>query len=321
MKQESRDRIIGRNIAGEANAKEQAQLSDMLSADEKDRVFYNVLNNRKDYDETLPDKESVFKKVLDKVELTEQNNINSKRFSLSRVSAAIAAVLFISLLIQQYIDPFSLLNTLDSNVVITRAGEVKRIKLPDGTNIWINSKSKLKYPKQFVAETRNIYLEGEAFFDVAKMSDTPFIVDLKDSEVKVIGTSFNIKAYNIDNAVSTSVVSGLVSFAKKKHKPVFLKPGNKGVLSGNKIVKTNYNCENDKAWVDGKLIFDSTPMAEIIETVERKFGIDIKIVNTGILNEKFSAEFSGENVSEIIKTLSLTGKFTYSKEDGKHIIK
>lgn len=194
-----------------------------------------------------------------------------------------AAVLFlISIAVWQY--P----NFRGQNLITTKtiAQEKTTIDLPDGTKVWLNQKSSLQYEKQF--NKRIVYLEGEAFFDVAKMNGKSFEIYAGASKTCVLGTSFNVRAYPNENKVEIAVETGKVEFSaeNKPSESTLLTPGEFATYTKitQEVDKLNFEKLNAAAWKKGALRFRNSQLDEVIESLERYYDIDIKVNNNKIYN-------------------------------------
>ena len=172
--------------------------------------------------------------------------------------------------------------------------------------------------RPFTGNTREIELTGEAFFEVTKNPQKPFIIHLTNGTVRVLGTSFNIKAYSGENKIETSVTTGRVAFIpttkNQKHSDsTIITPNQKAIYSlQNNVVKTvATSSAEDKAWTDGKLIFRSTGMDEIAVALERYFGKQVVINNDEIKAYHLTGSFENNTAEEILYYLSKTKPFTY----------
>lgn len=202
------------------------------------------------------------------------------------------------------------------------------IALADGSKVWLNADSRLKYPAIFTGNTREIELSGEAFFEVTKNPQKPFIINLANGTVKVLGTSFNIKAYPGENKIETSVATGRVAFVPKIVKgrkgsdTTFLTKNLKAVYSIESGVVTTIKTSSalDKAWTDGKLIFYANSMEEIGLALERSFGKEVVINDDEIRQYRLTGSFENNSVEEILYYLSKTKPFTYRITESQIII-
>lgn len=201
------------------------------------------------------------------------------------------------------------------------------IVLSDGSKIWLNADSKVQYPALFTGNSREIYLNGEAFFDIARNPAKPFIIHLSNGTVRVLGTSFNVKAYDNQPVVETSVATGKVAFIPrlKNNRPadtVFLTPNNKVVyrLHEEQITTATTVSADDKAWTEGKMIFRSLSFEEIAIELERNFGKRIVFDNDDVKKYRLTGSFQNNTLVEILDYLSKTKTFSYSVSDEAIVI-
>ena len=171
----------------------------------------------------------------------------------------------------------------------TLAQEKTTIELPDGSKVWLNQNSKLSYKKFF--DRRVVNLEGEAFFEIAKMNGKPFEIFAGKSKTKVLGTSFNVRAYPKEKQVEISVETGKVAFTANENpsEKTLLKAGEFATFTkqNQQIKKENVTKINAAAWKKGALRFNNTKMVEVIESLERYYDIKIEVSNNKILNCKW----------------------------------
>lgn len=219
-------------------------------------------------------------------------------------------------------------------------GTRSHIKLADGTSVWLNADSELKYPLRFKGNTREVHLRGEAFFDVAKDAGKPFIVHTETMNINVLGTSFNVKAYPGDNVSEATLISGVVEVELKTRsvKKIRLKPAEKLVvpngrdsLQGQLVVAApviraaTYFAKEDSAiietaWVNNKLIFHDESFASLASRMERWYNVSIHFENTAIQQLRFTGIFKDESVMQALKALQLTENFNYRMADDAIII-
>lgn len=224
------------------------------------------------------------------------------------------------------------LQTLTSNNTMihelhTERGVKGFLMLPDSTKVWLNADSKITYPDVFTGKTRDISLRGEAYFEVKKDSLHPMIVNtFKNFSLEVLGTSFNIKSYDNDDQIETTLYTGVIKarFKNKTNSQIetlTLKPNESftyeiDLKSNSSSGKTfSYNKpERQKAWKDGSLIFDNTPMPDVIKMLERWHGTTFIVQNTKLFDYKLSAEFKSESIVQILEIMKLIMpmEYTYS---------
>ncbi|WP_288633576.1 FecR family protein [uncultured Butyricimonas sp.] len=164
------------------------------------------------------------------------------------------------------------------NTLKVPTGGFYQLELSDGTRVWLNAESELRFPVQFGTGEREVYLKGEAYFDVRKDVARRFIVHLKESNVTVLGTSFNIKAYGDEDYIYTTLVEGKVRFtSEKEHEEVTLRPGMQSVLNlkSGKTELKEVEVEQFTAWRQGRFVFPSTTLGDLMCQLKRWYDIDV----------------------------------------------
>ncbi|WP_420602165.1 FecR family protein [Flagellimonas sp.] len=221
--------------------------------------------------------------------------------------AAVLAVLSTSLMYFFYNN--------DSKVTIkTVYGEQKEIELPDGSKVWMNSSSQLSYQK---SHPRNIYLEGEAFFEVMRDEQVPFTVETHDQiKIKVLGTSFNVKSYTQKTYTETVLLEGKVELSSlSSDEKIQMIPNDKITFlrNGKKLVQSKVDTPTSfVSWKEGILQFSDKPFREIATDLAIQHNIKIRFKNDKIANSKFTGSFEQETpIEEILETLQLTKSFNY----------
>ena len=197
--------------------------------------------------------------------------------------------------------------------VVSPAGSRTSLNLPDGSIVWLNGDSHIRYPAVF-GKNREVKIEGEAFFKVKSDKKHPFLVSAKDVVVRATGTQFNVMAYNDIPEVSVILKEGKVAIEDENRTLIKeVDPGYE-LRYAKKSASISYkaiNTENYSDWINGRLIFSYTPLSEVVERMEKWYGIDIEIVDKELLQLHFKATFVNENVEEVLKLLQSTATFRY----------
>jgi transmembrane sensor len=232
----------------------------------------------------------------------------------------IAASLVLLLTIGYLTDSFK-----GSPEYITVASKNERVKfyLPDSSVVWLNKNSSVKYPDNYNEKTREIQLDGEAFFDVKRDVTKKFIVLGHHSVTEVLGTSFIVKSYKDSQEEFVKVISGKVSFTSRSESDqhVLLTPGLEGKLeAGNVISSSKITDTNFKAWKEQKLEFDNTELSQVIESLNNYFGVEVIATDPAILKCGFTGSFENPEIEQIINILSVSLNVEYKKEKGKYIL-
>lgn len=192
------------------------------------------------------------------------------------------------------------------------------LTLSDGTRIRINSDSKLKYPVSFSNRNRHVYLEGEAYFEVAADSCRPFIVKTSKMNIEVTGTAFNVMAYASESLVRTTLVKGHVNiYEEGKRERYSLSPGDQCTLNtNNEITVTQVNPEPYIAWVKGLFFFDQETVESLMKKIGRWYDLEIVYLDASIKKERFYGTVSRyEEVSQVLDMLVLTKTINYDVKD------
>ena len=269
-------------------------------------------------------------KIHHKINLKQRVNADSRVISLSRITSwtsRAAAILFLPLLGVVF---YMLLNNnirsveyadslIDSLEIIAPVGSRTVVQLSDGTEINLNYGSKIKYPREFVGDSREITLEGEGYFDVAHNPDKPFIVKTDKLNIKALGTEFNVEAYQNSSIVATTLVEGKVVIEKAVHGEKNeslgeMVPGQHVAydLFSEKIYHSSQgNIEKYIAWKDGKLIFDNEPITSLAEKLSRMFNVDIDVAENA-KEYTYTVTFIDEPLFHILDLMSRTTPVTYN---------
>lgn len=208
------------------------------------------------------------------------------------------------------------------------AGMRSHVILPDGTDLWLNAESKIRYGIPFVRENRQVELTGEAFLKVVKNEKAPFIVNAGVASVKVLGTQFNVKAYPEDDQLEIALAEGSIEFtgtlADGKKAAATLIPNDFLAMNKTtgKVCLGNKNLNKYISWVKNIIIFDETPMPEVAKTLERWYGVNVIIANSEINKYRFNTTFENESLFRVLELLELSSpaikiKYTPGKIDKK----
>ncbi|HLO38559.1 MAG TPA: FecR family protein, partial [Lacibacter sp.] len=231
--------------------------------------------------------------------------------------------------------------------VVTKNGANTKMVLPDGSTVWLNAGSKLDYTRIGKSGNREVELTGEAFFDVVKNPERPFIIHTSKIDVKVLGTKFNVKAYPEDKTVETSLVQGSVEvFVKNRPgEKYLLKPNQKLVLLNNieaeALPKATFNSRNLKlpiiaidhltyrnndtvaietSWIQNKLVFVDEPFAEVARKMERWYDVKIEFKKKSLEDELLNGDFRKETLTQALEALRFTTDFKYRIDEKTVII-
>jgi transmembrane sensor len=205
------------------------------------------------------------------------------------------------------------------NTISTPNGGQYQLELPDGSLVWLNATSSIHFPTSFMGKERRVEVTGEAYFEVAKNRDMPFIVTVNGSEVQVLGTHFNVNAYSDEDNVKTTLLEGSVKFVSGTNINM-LRPGQQSQLASNGLIKVVSNVDVDEvvAWKNGMFDFDNAAIETVMRQLSRWY--DVEIEYKGKTDDQFIAEMRRNiKLSDALKALELTGKVKFEIQ-GKKII-
>lgn len=249
-----------------------------------------------------------------------RDRLKVRLWHLLRVASVILLPLF---LCYQYV----LIPFIDSHkeqkmiAVVCAPGMTIKTILPDGSEVWLNSQSELRYPQKMNGKQRNVYLKGEAFFNVEADKTKRFnVITAKGITVSAYGTKFNVNAYSDTPFYDITLARGHVEITDQFHKvPTQLKPGEKATvdLLSQMIKVNNSDVYPDTAWIAGKLVFRKEKLENIALRLSHKFGVAIIIENEKLKTNEITATFRDENLDQILNLLKQSSSFEYKMEDRK----
>lgn len=256
-----------------------------------------------------------------KKELRQIKNTN-KVIALSYKNWAVAASLIFLLELSMFF--YSISNAVENKQFAVKLGEHAQIKLSDGTQIWLNAGSILKYPKEFKGDTREVYLSGEAFFDVAKDKKHPFIIHTNKMDTKVLGTSFNVQAYPDQTTQEVSVATGRVNVKSTvTDENVYVTPGQKVVFKSqdNKLQAfKDIPVNTISLWRKNIMVFEETPLPEVVATINRNYNVSIEVKNKSLNDLKISAYFKELPAEQVIGLVCNIINAQYKMDSGVYKI-
>ncbi len=316
--------IIAKSFKGEANQEELDELTAWLDEDETNSEVYGEIFRVYELTSFLPSYfEPDQKKAWASINKRIKNRNGVKHF-VSRFHYA-AAVLVIALLGVAFFTLYtSHLDQLSRQYteIIAPAGQKTKVVLPDGSTVWLNSGSVLKYNGAFNIKDREVLLaEGEAFFDVAKNKAKRFRVNIGNLFVDVHGTSFNVKNYKEDNIQEITVSEGRVAITDKKKELGLLTRGDQVVLD-KKTRRLSFGRGDPGAvssWRNDELKFDNTPLNEVVKYLERWYGVNIEVEPSSVSEKHhYTFRIKTESLTEILEKMKVITPIIY-EIDGKEV--
>jgi len=352
--------LIGKKLNGEASPEELRELEDILQNSNSEQYPLALLEEiwKNQHQAKSNEKlEKKWKAFEDKINKAEENDIvetafqpNGARHTIIKLvkilSWAVAASLILGFF---WFTRDRRTDGNQTNEITAPQRGFSKIQLPDGTKVWLNAGSKLDYDVNYGSQSRNVSLSGEAFFDVVKDSQHPFIVTTSTIRIKVLGTEFNVRSYNNDKTSEAALVRGRIELTvlKNPEKKIILK-------ASEKLTIINYENAPDKVsaqvnsrqvaeemplialsrihqakqdtlpsealWLDNILAFDAEDFESIAAKLERRYDVNIIFKNDAVKRLRFTGRFQDESISKALKALQTTAYFHYKIENNQIII-
>lgn len=299
--------LIEKYYLGETSLEEDDQLMELVLADsseqyQSEKAQFRHFNKLKVTASTKPFVADLNKK--------DQGFLFQKAFSnqLLRLAASLLLLAGVSYVIYSI--------SKQTIEVSTDSAATKEILLQDGSVISLHFDSKLTYPKKFDENKREVTLEGEAFFNISKDAQRPFIVHTFQTTTKVVGTEFNLRGYVKDNVIQLDVLSGLVLFGADSL--VGVKAGNSiNYEKDTKILsKSKDNIPNTAAWFKKQLVFDNAELRSVFNDLENYFHVKFEIVDQDLLRCHFSGKFVDPSLRDVLSVLKYSLKINYTNKKG-----
>lgn len=324
------DHLISKILSGEGSPEEKQTLKRWMEESSENSQYFRRLEQIWQSAEIKaeafePDAQVALQK-LDRLISDKQQIENKGRTFLYQYLKIAAAILLIAMSVS--VGLFYGLDAYQSEernlITITATPESgEPVVLEDGTKVWLNSHSSLSYPEKFTENKREVFLKGEAFFEVKKNPHKPFRIHAGNSVTQVLGTSFNVNAFPENEEVIVSVTSGKVAFylQKEEENKVLLKKGERGIFYA-KSGKTEKSLNQDLnylSWKTGVLTFDNTPLPDAIRTISLHYKREI-ILDEELSGCRLSATFNKESLQDILDQLTIILQLRIHHQDNKIIL-
>jgi transmembrane sensor len=350
--------LIGKKLNGEASPEELLELEELLQQEVADRYPLHLLEeiwknqHQIRSDERLEHKWSAFE---DKINIAEENEnieiarivaIQNKYNRLKIIKIAswlVAASLLFGLF--WFTRDIGTNNSRPNEIIAPKSG-FSKIQLPDGTKVWLNSGSKLVYGANYGVEFRKVSLAGEAFFDVVKDAQHPFIVTTSTISIKVLGTQFNLRSYDNDKTSEAALIRGQIELTvlKNPEKKIILKASEKLTVINHEQVAGKAmpsvgsarvteeiplialsrihqakqdTLPSEALWLENKLAFDAEEFESIAKKLERRYDITIVFKSDEVKRLRFTGRFQNESIDKALKALQTTTYFHYKTENNQ----
>ncbi len=333
--------LIYKKISGEINDSEMIELEKWLAESEENRLTaksvelaWNSSDSKIEIPEVNLDEEFSFiedrmkeeKHVVNSGEAeTISVSLNEKKYRIKNIWWSVAASIAILISAGYFVkQQFYSENSVQWAEVSTE-NETKMIVLDDKTKISLNRNSTLKYPLKFAKNQRLIKLKGEAFFDVYRDEKRPFAIETIHEKIKVLGTSFNVRAYNNESITSVYVATGAVQFTpKSSENKLILRKGNKGIFHRKKrlLRKIKKTSGNEISWYSRRLKFVDTPLNQVLFQAGKMYNVRFEIMNPKLKSCLFTSTFVNQDIGVFLKTISeVLGVEIVVADDGLYQVK
>lgn len=265
------------------------------------------------YTERSIPSEEMYRHIMKKIRLQKRKRL------FFRAAAVLLPCLFLLgqlWYIDKRIDLFT--DTGYEEVYVPR-GERMQLVFQDGSKAVLNADTRIKYPRKFGFSQRKVELEGEAFFEISPNKARPFIVDLKEVNVKVRGTAFNVKAYPADPDIFVALETGQVELHHNASRLAYLKPGEKATYNrttGVCKISRPEDIEQNSAWKKNRILFNNTPLSEVIATLSRRYDVKFEVTDSAALYYNYTLTSTDQQLEQILKDLEKITPVQFTEEDG-----
>lgn len=303
--------ILYKFFEGKASPKEQRLIGQWLDESEKHK-------------EVLVRERMVFDAMIVSGGITDRQSVQSRKKRTRVVFMEllrVAAVILVMFLVGGYIYVRKMEEIhLANNIVTVPVGQRVNLQLPDGTSVWLNASSEIIYPAYFSGSTREIHLNGEAYFEVEHNASKPFIVHTETFDIKVLGTKFNVEAYKGMEGFTTALMEGSVEVTdrKNKDKSVRLYPAQKVAFRNGELCKSPIDNYDVYRWREGLICFKETRFADLMRQLEKNYGVRILINNEAVKEKVFSGKFrTTDGIDNALRLLQKEGHYTFEWDENK----
>lgn len=303
--------LLKRFFEGRATTDEEMRVREWMDASEENRRAY--FRERKMYDMTLL--------LTDEAEIKSAPQPTKKNVRFFIKFTEIAAVAVITLVVTLFYKNREEQNYwLTAQKISAPAGQRVQLELSDGTQVWLNARTKIEYPAAFVGKDRRVKLDGEAYFQVAKNASKPFIVQTSKGDVEVLGTKFNVESYSDDNTFTTALMEGAVKVTAGGYQ-CNLKPNQMAYLKDGKIRVAPIEDYNPYRWREGIISFKNETFPDIIHKFEKYYGVEFRIENKAVISYRCSGKFRhSDGVQYALRVLQKDVDFKFTRDEENHII-
>lgn len=320
---------ITTHLEGNLHGKELKELSDWVAKSNDNARYYTKVKDI--WEASLADfsgiaeTENEWSRFLLRIKKNYQSNI-FRYSSNTQIFYRFAAILIIGIVMGGLVINFALQKEPVFITVMAPKGSIFQMVLADSSIVYLNAGSQIRYSPEAKNRNREIFLEGEAWFDVVKNENQPFVVHTSCYNIKVTGTRFNVKSYKSDDQITTTLEKGEVIITSSEQfqlaEEIKLKPGEQVIFdkTAREMFVNDVDTEFFTSWRNNKLMFLNLSVKEMIVLFERKYGVDIEVSNPDILNYHYTGTIKNESILEMLEVIKLTIPIQYKIEGQKIVI-
>ncbi|MCG8310137.1 MAG: FecR domain-containing protein [Cytophagales bacterium] len=337
MAEKDINELIAKSLAGELNPQEHSQLEEWINTDPKNEDVFNEFHQLRGRGSIYVRSNTTLNNAFDDPSLNPKEQFHSPKNRMRTISifwkvAAVVAFVAISVFVLRHSASKSEQGrssslTSASRSISTQSGQKKQVILPDNTMVWLNSSSQITYSETInTGSSRRIQLKGEAYFNVKRDPGRPFIVSTEHLSITALGTAFNVNAYHLNDKGKVVLEEGKVLVelidTEKNLNRLTLLPGESALAEINSkgVQKFREDEIIDFKWKEGILSFKRATVKEVVETLERWYGVSIDLTGPFVNDWKYTAEFDNENLENVLHAMSYSQDFTFTIKKKKVFI-
>jgi ferric-dicitrate binding protein FerR (iron transport regulator) len=318
--------LIEKYFKGNLSSAEKKQLFALIETDVNLKKEFISTQNLYAASSLLPDEEDE-RRALPKLKQFKQKRVGRTAIHLFRHMARYAVAICLAVLLtwvyMKQTTPQANEPVIVWQELVTPPGQRAMVKLADGTTVWLNARSSLRYPAVFTKTERRVELDGEAYFDVEHKEEQPFIVSTEKLNIKVLGTEFNVHAYKGRNEFNAALIKGSVKIYNKGNEDnaLFISPNEYVEMIDNRLVKKGFGNRDFLLWREGIYAFDDVTFMEIVRKLELYYDVTIQVVNEKLSTYQFTGKFrQRDGVESVLRTLQKVYYFRFTKDEENNII-
>ena len=307
--------LLDRFFAGETTSRENEMLHS-VTGESVDDLFEEYSREKWDgnsYEMPEAKKEMMKADIFRRINTAEDYKRRDRRRAWKTVAASMAVAASLAAAVIAGYRANDLLRPVQEFEVIAERGHKSMVTLPDGTKVWLNSDSRLTYTSDYNSKVRDIILDGEAYFDVAKNPDLPFVVDAGQMKVKALGTKFNVRAYRDEMVIRTTLVDGKV-LASSEHDNVILAPCQEAVYTkptGRLVAADAPNIDHLVPWRADEIYLDDMSLDEIARMLERMYNVEILFADNDMTKYSYTGLIRNSSLKNVLELIAGTSPVGY----------